>query len=206
MNNRSIGINQRIPLDVLHLALEGFLIDTYSEDYILEQLRLEFKGENRLKKSLNIINKIVLRSPLSRFINDNREELKSVIKKRNERNLILISLLNSTFEFSFDALQFLGKFLSVQDLINTETIKKSLSNKYGGNRATENALYSVLPMFLEAGLIIRPTLGIYSKNDNFLIFSEVSKQAYIQSFNTHNKLDHFLPYHLQDPYFLFIRD
>ncbi len=206
MNNKSIDINQRIPLDTLYAALESYLNGNYSEDYILEQLRLEFKGENRLKKSLRIVNKIILRSPLLALIEENKEQIKQVIKKKNDRNLILISLLNSSFAFSFDTLQLLGKYLSVQDLVNTETIKKSLSNKYGGNRATENALYSVIPMFIEAGLIKRPALGVYQHNADFQISTSVSKQIFIESFKANNTLDGIQDYQLRDPYFLFLNN
>jgi hypothetical protein len=132
MNHKSIDINQRIPLDTLYAALESYLNGNYSEDYILEQLRLEFKGENRLKKSLRIVNKIILRNPLLAFIEENKEQIKQAIKKKYDRNLILISLLNSSFVFSFDTLQLLGKYLSVQDLVNREIIKKALASVYGG--------------------------------------------------------------------------
>jgi hypothetical protein len=204
MNHKSIDINQRIPLDTLYAALESYLNSNYSEEYILQQLRLEFKGDNRLKKSLRIVNKIILRNPLLVFIEDNKDQLKQAIKKKHDRNLIIISLLNSTFAFSFDTLQFLGKYLSVQDLVNREIIKKSLSNVYGGNRATENAIDSVIPMFIEAGLIKRPTLGVYQLNEDFQITSTTGKQIFIESFKTNNTLDGIQEYQLRDPYFLFI--
>jgi hypothetical protein len=206
MNHKSIDINQRIPLDTFYAALESYLNGNYSEDYILEQLRLEFKGENRLKKSLRIVNKIILRNPLLAFIEENKQSIKQAIKKKHDRNLILISLLNSSFVFSFDTLQLLGKYLSVQDLVNTETIKKVLSNKYGGNRATENALYSVIPMFIEAGLIKRPALGVYQHNADFQISTSVSKQIFIESFKANNTLDGIQDYQLRDPYFLFLKN
>lgn len=206
MNHKSIDINQRIPLDTLYAALESYLNGTYSEDYILEQLRLEFKGENRLKKSLRIVNKIILRSPLTAFIEENKEQLKQAIKKKYDRNIILIALLNSSFTFSFDTLQFLGKYLTVQDLVNRETIKKSLASAYGGNRATENAIDSVIPMYIEAGLIKRPTLGVYQRNADFQIPSTISKQMFIGSFKTNNTLDGIQEYQLRDPYFLFINN
>ena len=201
---KSIDINQRIPLDTLYAALESYLNGTYSEDYILEQLRLEFKGENRLKKSLRIVNKIILRSPLIEFIEENKELVKQAIKKKDDRNVVLIGLLNCSFSFSFDTLQFLGKYLSVQDLVNRETIKKSLANVYGGNRVTENAIDSVIPMFIEAGLIKRPTLGVYQRNIDFQITSNVGKQIFIESFKNNNTLDGIQEYQLRDPYFLFI--
>lgn len=204
--NKSIDINQRIPLDTLYAALESYLNGTYSENYILEQLRLEFKGENRLKKSLRIVNKIILRSPLISFIEDKQGQVKQAIKKKHDRNVILIALLNSSFTFSFDALQFLGKFLAVQDLVNRETIKKSLANVYGGNRATENAIDSVMPMFIEAGFIIRPSLGVYQRNTDLQISTFITKQIFIESFKSNNALDSIQEYQLRDPYFLFTND
>lgn len=206
MNHKSIDINQRIPLDTLYAALESYLNGNYSEDYILEQLRLEFKGENRLKKSLRIVNKIILRNPLSAFIDENKDKIKQAIKKKHDRNLILVSLLNSSFSFSFDTLQLLGKYLSVQDLVNREIIKKALTSVYGGNRATENAIDSVIPMFIEAGLIKRPTLGVYQCSADFQISTSVSKQIFIESFKANNTLDGIEEYQLRDPYFLFLND
>jgi hypothetical protein len=147
-----------------------------------------------------------LRNPLSPFIDENKDQIILAIKKKNDRNLILISLLNSSFAFSFDSLQLLGKYLSVQDLVNTETIKKSLSNKYGGNRATENALYSVIPMFIEADLIKRLKLGVYRHNTDFQISSIICKQMFIESFKTNSSLDGIQEYQLRDPYFLFLNN
>ena len=204
MNHKTIDINQRIPLDTLYAALESYLNGTYSEDYILEQLRLEFKGENRLEKSLRIVNKVILRNPLIEFINENKEQIKQAIKKKYDRNVILIALLNSSFTFSFDTLQFLGKYLTVQDLVNRETIQKSLASVYGGNRSTVNAIDSIIPMFIESGLITRPTIGVYQRNTDFQITSNVGKQIFIESFKANNTLDGIQEYQLRDPYFLFI--
>src|SRR5574344_335653 len=117
MNHKSIDINQRIPLDTLYAALESHLNGYYSENYIMEQLKLEFKGENRLKKSLRIVDKIIIRNSLNAFIEENKEYIKQAIKKKHDRNLILIALLNSSFAFAFDTLQCMGKDLSVQNLV-----------------------------------------------------------------------------------------
>lgn len=206
MNHKSIDINQRIPLDTLYAALDSFLNGTYSDDYIMEQLTLEFKGENRLKKSLRIVNKVILRNPLRAFLEENKDSIKQAIKKKHDRNAILIALLNSSFPFSFDTLQFLGKYLAVQDLVNRETIKKSLASVYGGNRATENAIDSVIPMFIEAGLINRPTKGVYQRNPDFYISFTVSKQIFIESFKKNSTLEGIQEYQLRDPYFLFLND
>lgn len=204
MNHKPIDINQRIPLDTLYAALESYINGSYSDAYILEQLRLEFKGENRLRKAIRIVSKMVLRSPLVSFIDANRDEISQAIKKKHDRNVMLIALLNSSFTFAFDTLQFLGKCLSVQDLVNRETIKKSLANIYGGNRSTENAMDSVIPMFIEAGFITRPSSGVYQRNTDLHIISSITRQVYIESFKSNQALKGIQEYQLRDPYFLFI--
>jgi hypothetical protein len=202
--HKPIDINQRIPLNILYIGLNSFLNGHYSEDYILEQLRLEFKGENRLKKSVRIVSKTIIRSPLINFVSENKEQIKQAIKNHQDRNLILISLLNSTFTFSFDVLHACGKFFSVQDLVSRQVIKKSLAKVYGGNRSTDNAIDSVVPMLIEAGLIERPTKGVYQRNKDFRIVSTVAKQIFTESFKSVNALNDVEEYQLRDPYFLFV--
>lgn len=206
MDNKSIDINQRIPLSTLYSALESFLNGSYSNEYILEQLRLEFNGENRLKKAGRIVNKIIQKNTLSAFILLNADEVKSAIKKKTDRDLILISLLNSAFPFSFDVLKIFGKFFSVQEQINRETITKSLSNIYGGNRATSNAIDSVVPMFIEAELFSRQKSGVYVFINKLSISLPITKQIYIESFKSNNKLERLHEHQMHDPYFLFISE
>ncbi|WP_410004886.1 hypothetical protein [Aequorivita nionensis] len=204
MKNKSIDINQRIPLDTLYIALESYLDSNYSNDYVLEQLRLEFEGENRLKKALRIVNKIIQKNPLNELLIERNKEVKTAIKKKVDRDIILIALLNSAFPFSFDVLQTFGKFFTVQELVNTETIKKSISNTYGGNRATENAIYSVVPMFLEAGFFKRPKNGIYEWTGVLSSTNAITNEIYIESFKVNNSMVSASDMHLRDPYFRFI--
>lgn len=206
MDNKSIDINQRIPLDTLYAALESFLNSSYSNEYILEQLRLEFNGENRLKKALRIVNKIIQKNPLNDFLLLNAGEIKNAIKKKTDRDIILISLLNAAFPFSFDVLKTFGKYFAVQDILNTETIKKPISNIYGGNRAMENGLYSVVPMFIEAGFFKRPKAGVFELKNKLNISSAITRQIYIESYKTNNNLDTIHEHQMRDPYFMFIID
>ena len=206
MKNKSIDINQRIPLDTLYAALEAYLNNNYSNEYILEQLRLEFQGENRLKKALRIVNKIILKSPIISFIDENNTSLKSAIKKKTDRNIILIALLNAAFPFSFDVLKVFGKYFCVQEIINADTIKKSISNVYGGNRATENGIYSVVPMFLEAQFFNRPKQGIYAFENKLAASNNIANKVYIESFKINNESNDIQDYELMDPYFEFINN
>jgi hypothetical protein len=59
-------------------------------------------------------------------------------------------------------------------------------------------------MFIEAGLIKRPTKGVYQRNPDFHISSTVSKQIFIESFKKNTTLEGIQEYQLRDPYFLFI--
>ena len=206
MNNKSIDINQRMPIETLAAALESYLNDSYSNDYIIEQLRLDFSGENRLKKALRIVNKIIPQSPLNELLLANKEEIKNIIKKKADRDVILIALLNSAFSFSFEVLRTFGKFFAVQDMVNTQTIKKPISDVYGGNRATENALYSVVPMFIEAGFFLRPKQGIYQTTEQLNISSPLTIQIYQESFKLNNAYNSLNEYQMRDPYFFFVGD
>lgn len=206
MNNKSIDINQRIPLETLHAALEAYLNDDYSNEYIMEQLRLEYSGENRLKKALRIVNRIIPKNPLILLINDNKDVIKLAIKKKQDRDIILIALLNSAFPFSYDVLKIFGKFFAVQEIINADTVKKSISNIYGGNRATENGIYSVVPMFLEAGFFTRPKQGIYKWNNKINCSSNIALTIFIESFKVNNNLNDIKEYQKLDPYFIFIEN
>lgn len=204
MTHKKIDINQRIPLHVLHVALETHLRGSYSEDYIMEQLKLDFNGVNRLKKSLRIVNNILHRNELLPIIESHRAEILQAIKKRHDRNLILIALLNSAYVFSFDTLQLLGKYLSVQELVNRDTIRKALSNVYGGNRSTENAIDSVIPMFIEAGIIKRDKIGVYCKNTDFQVASAISRQVFLESYKIKTSSPFIQSHQQREPYFALI--
>ncbi|MGO2358698.1 hypothetical protein [Mesonia sp.] len=204
MDRKSIDINQRIPLDTLYAALEAYLNNSYTNDYVIEQLRLEFNGENRLKKGLRIINKIIIKSPLKSFIDDNRDTIALVIKRKQDRNILLISLLNAAFPFSFDVLKTFGKYFAAQPIINTKTVKKSIANTYGGNRATENGIYSVVPMFLEAGFFKRLKPGVYEARNKLNPSSNLIKTIYIESFKLNNSIEELQEYQEMNPYLQFV--
>ena len=204
MAKNTIDINQRIPLHVLHTALVEFLNGNYSDEYVLEQLRLDFDGENRLKKALRIVNKTVPKNPIIQLAIDNKEELNQALKRKGDRNLILIALFNVAFPFSYQTLRFFAKFFAVQDVVNSELIKKSLTNLYGGNRATENGMYSVVPMFVEAQLINRIKTGVYKMADTPVAYSPITIRIFEESFKWNNSSESINANQNMDPYFDFL--
>jgi hypothetical protein len=152
------------------------------------------------------VNKIIPKNPLIEFVEEHKKEIKNAIKKKADRDVILIALLNSAFPFSFEVLKTIGKYFSVQDIINSETIKKPITNVYGGNRATENGIYSVVPMFIEAGFFTRSKQGVYEISNKPTNISPIAKKIYIESFKLNKGTTSLLEYQLNDPYFLFINN
>lgn len=164
MRNKAIGINQRIPLQILEMALRSHLNGEYDEEYILEQLKLDFDGENRIRKALDIVNKVVRNNPIISEVKIEKDRVLLALRRKNDRNLILTSLSCTAFPFFYEVLKEFARFLKVQEIVNTDLIKKTMASQYGSNRSMENGLYCVIPMLLEANIIERPKQGIYSKS------------------------------------------
>jgi hypothetical protein len=201
---KSVDINQRIPLYVLESLLQAYYNDSYSNDYALEQLRLEFTGENRLKKSLRLVNKIIVSNPIQDFMISNKNLILPALKSAHDRHIILISLLSSSFSFSFHLLSLLGKYFSVQEMVSREVVSKGMMSLYGGNRATPNAIDSVIPMFLEGELFSRPKPGLYQFKSPKELKFDISRSIFTESFrlNKSEKIDEWGV--SSDPYFFFI--
>ncbi len=196
-----IDINQRIPLSLLEIALKTFLVNNYDAEYLEEHLAFEYEGKNRIGKALRIVNKIIKKNPLSLVLLENKQEILNALKHKGDRSVILIALLNSAYPFSFDILNIFAKYFQVQEFISTELIKKETINKYGSNRSTENALYSVIPMFLEADFFLRSKPGLYQVKEKLIIQSQIANKLYIQSFILNNLLLQDSNIIIHEPYF-----
>lgn len=205
MNSLAIDINQRIPLEVLEASLMASLLNEYTHQYVEEQLRMSFEGANRIKKAIRIVDKIVVRNPLADFLFENKIATQNSIKSKSDKNIILISLLNTAFPFSFEVLRAFGKYFQIQDVISSSLIKRTISSKYGSNRSTENGLYCVIPMFLEAGFFARSKTGLYTSSSMHHMASKLSVQAYQKSF-IFNTNRHFAEgINEFEPYFHFVQ-
>lgn len=206
MDRKPIIINQRIPLHILEVALISLLNEEYSREYINEQLSLEFTGENRIKKATTLVNKLIIQNKLKEDILENKDKVLNAIKKKDDRNIILISIVNSALPFGFDVLAAFGKYFSVQDIVSSEAIKRNVSAIYGGNRSMENALYAIIPMFLEAGFFSREKTGVYKTEQLLTSQFSISKFLYEQSYRYNKKLDPSIELNEQDGYFYFFRN
>lgn len=180
-----IGINQRIPISIIEMALSSAINGTYSTEYAVELASTEFDGENRQKKAALIIKRLTLDNLLFEYIKENKDLVFSALKYKDDRATIMSALISSAYPIGYDVLETMGKYFHVQDVLRTETIVNRMSAKYGSNRSLPNALYSVLPMFIEAGLINRPQAGEYSMN-RLSPITEIANELYKRAFFVNN--------------------
>lgn len=156
-----IGINQRIPIEILEMALTSVLNGTYTDSYASELAMAEFHGPNRIKKSTIIISKIITKNPFLDFLIQHKEDIMSALRYKADKALILIALVNTVYPFGYDVTALLGKYFHVQNQVSMDLITAKTSAKYGSNRSLVNGLYCILPMMIDAGLLSRPKVGVY---------------------------------------------
>ena len=179
-----IGINQRIPMNSLEIALKAVLDGQYDDAYAAELARMDYRGENRIKKSVVILNKLTRLNPLMPYLLENKEKVKLALKNEDDRSLILIALVNAAYEFCYDVTTTLGKYFHAQKEVGSSLIVSKLSSKYGTNRSLPNGLYCILPMLLEAGFLLRPKVGVYQiirLEPQTSISFEIYKQSFFQN-------------------------
>ena len=107
MINKSVDIDQLVDYEVLEIAILDYLKGSYSEEYILEQLRINISEENRIKKGLRIVKKVVLNNQLSSLICENKTEVIRALNNKDDKSIIIISLLILHFLLLLTYFQFL---------------------------------------------------------------------------------------------------
>lgn len=182
-----IGINQRIPMQSLEDALLAIMNGTYNDEYAIELAKRDYEGENRLKKTMHVMNKMTRNSPLLPFIMDNVKKISVALKSHDDRAMVLISLVNVAYGFCYDVTAALGKYFHAQTLVSSKLIQTKLSEKYGTNRTLPNGLYCILPMLVDAGFIERQKVGVY-KMCQLSPSTEIAVELYRKSFLINNPL------------------
>lgn len=181
----TIGINQRIPIEIIELAIKAMLDDHYDDGYAAELARMEFSGENRIKKTVKVINRIVKTNVLIPYLVENAGKVKLSLKNVEDKGMICIALVNAAYPFCYDVTAVLGRYFHAQKEIGTPLITTKLSAKYGTNRSLPNGLYCILPMLIEAGFITRPRPGFYQMA-HLVPQTEIARVIYQKSFLVNN--------------------
>ena len=203
MEKITIGIEKRISLGVLELALRSVLDGSASSDYFYELANTECTGANRAKKIVAVINRLTIKGKLKPFLKEHKEDVLQALRNKNDRAMIFVSMMCSSYTIFYDAVSIFGKFFHVQEQVSREFLLKKLAEKYGSNRALDVAFDCIVPMLMEAGFISRPKPGIYEmyKQDKY---TEFAKTVFKQSFIINNPTFAESDVIESNPYFEFV--
>ena len=183
----TIGINQRIPIETIELAIKAVLEENYDNNYATELAKMEYSGENRIKKAVGIITRLTKNNVLMSYLKENKSKIMTALKFPDDRGLICIAMVNAAYPFCYDVTAVLGRYFHAQKEVPSTLLTSKLSAVYGTNRSLPNGLYCILPMLIEAGFITRPRAGVYQIKP-LTPQTEISKIVYQKSFLANNPL------------------
>jgi len=176
-----IGINQRVPFDVLDNGLFRFLRDkTIEKELIISHLREFTKGENRLLKATQYAVQILSRQKKCILELNESISAEAYLKLSvTDRKVIILSLVALTYPITYDLLIALASGFKVQVQINRQFINQKMAALYGSNRTLDIALDALLPMIIELGTIERVKTSLYALAQKNFITQPIIKELII---------------------------
>jgi hypothetical protein len=176
-----IGLNQRIPFEVLDDAVQYYL--TYSlvdKTYILQRMQEFTTGLNRANKATLYILQILNRQ--KSILDQLRKSITDIqynSLKIDDRKALCLCLISLTFPITYDLLIALAQGFKVQDQINKKFISEKVMSIYGSNRTVDIAIDALLPMIIELNTIKRDKVSIYSLSTKLSISNKFISELII---------------------------
>ena len=81
----TLGMNKRVPLETLQLAVEQELSGIDDFDRIDETIRAQFQGEARAVKGLKQVRSTVRNSPIHDFLMEHKDDLLTAMKNKADK-------------------------------------------------------------------------------------------------------------------------
>jgi len=160
-----IGINQRVPFDVLDEAIQLFLKSgPINRAYIIGRMQEYNAGINRATKAATYLFQIL--NSQEKILDLFKKDLKDSDYQSlriEERKVFCLCLICLKYPITYDLLVALAQTFKVQDQINKRLLIEKVKFKYGGNRTVDVAIDALVPMIIELNTIIREKVGLYSK-------------------------------------------
>ena len=185
MNSKGkyIGLNQRIPFDVLDAAIHFYLMNgVIDKEYIFQRMQEFTSGANRANKAAGYVVKILTHQ--EQFIN----QLKKVVKevpynslRIDDRKAFCLCLVSLTYPITYDLLVALAQGFKVQSQINKKFINEKVKTIYGSNRTVDVAIDALLPMIIELNAIKRDKISLYSLANKLVITNKFLTELIIYS-------------------------
>ena len=166
MNSKGkyIGLNQRIPFDVLDAAIHFYLMNgVIDKEYIFQRMQEFTSGANRVNKAAGYVVQILTRQV--KLLNQMSKVIKEVPYNSiriDDRKAFCLCLISLTYPITYDLLVALAQGFKVQSQINKKFINEKVKTLYGSNRTVDVAIDALLPMIIELNTIKRDKVSIYS--------------------------------------------
>lgn len=159
-----IGLNQRIPFEVLDAAIHFYIANgVVDKAYVMQRMQEVTSGINRANKATNYVVQILGRQVQL------LDQLKKLIKdtpynslRIEDRKALCLCIICLTYPITYDLLIALAQGFKVQNQINKKFISEKVKSIYGSNRTVDVAIDALLPMIIELNTIKRDKISIYS--------------------------------------------
>lgn len=161
-NEKSLGLHQRIPMDILLEAFRAELNGEQDLERLSQLVNTEYVGENRQKKGFKQVKTTLAGNPIVSFAQEHKDEVLAALKSAPDRNLILSALMVARYPVCYDTYCLMAKQFRLQDEINRDLIIRMLGTKYGANKSVQNVQINVTAQMLECELIKREKMGVYA--------------------------------------------
>lgn len=180
--DKSLGLHQRIPMDILNEAFKAELNGELDLERLSELINTEYAGENRQKKGFRQVKTTLADNPLVEYCRGRKDEVLTALKSVSDRNLILSAVIAARYPFVYDLFCALAKQFRLQDEINTDLILRMMGAKYGANKSVYNVQINAVAQMLEAGLITRAKVGVYEFADAQKPVYDVTRDVWRESY------------------------
>lgn len=156
-----IGINQRIPFDVLDAAIDNYVsLGSLDKEDILSGIKNVTLGSNRANKAALYAKQILTRqTKLLDLVSEHYPSYRAL--RSDEKRALSLCLICLTYPIVYDLLVAMAQGLKVQDVVNKKFMNSKISALYGSNRTVDVAMDAIIPMLVELGVIKRRKLGLY---------------------------------------------
>lgn len=173
MNSKGkyIGLNQRIPFDVLDASIHFFLMNgIIDKKYVFQRMQEFTSGTNRAKKATTYVVQILNRQEhLLRHLKIVLKEVLYSSLRIDDRKALCLCLISLTYPITYDLLVALAQGFKVQNQINKKFINEKVMSIYGSNRTVDIAIDALLPMIIELNTIKRDKVSLYSLASKLVI-------------------------------------
>jgi hypothetical protein len=164
-----IGINQRIPFDVLDAAIDNYVsLGSLDKEDILSGIKNVTLGSNRANKAALYARQILTRqTKVLDLVSEHYPSYRAL--RSDEKRALSLCLICLTYPIVYDLLVAMAQGLKVQDVVNKKFMTSKISALYGSNRTVDVAMDAIIPMIIELGVVDRKKMGLYGLGKKLVI-------------------------------------